>query len=79
MFVAKQGGNVFKLRFKKWFIYIYRVGLEFVVISKQGTFIIEKSTKINLKKIIINERTTDSLMNIVYFSLNLPYLRQFET
>lgn len=55
------------------------MGLEFVVISKQGTFIIEKSTKNNFKKIIINERTTDSLMNIVYFSFNLLYLRLFET
>lgn len=33
------------------YIYIYRVGLEFLVISKQGTFTIENSTQdVSLKK-----------------------------
>lgn len=58
------------------YIYIYRVGLELIVISKQGTFTIENSTQdVSLKKKPkTNERTAVSLsfmdVNDKYYSFN---------
>lgn len=62
------------------------MGLELIVISKQGTFTIKNSTQdfsLKKKKTTTNKLTTVSLsfmdVNDKYYSFNWPCLRQFET